>query len=92
MMKASQIHYNHQTGIVTAEPFPAGEKYTVTEDAADVELIAGDDVKVSVDRGMTYFEALSPQPLLIRQEGETVTVRTSRMPEAEAAPEPKKAY
>lgn len=92
MMKASQIHYNHQTGIVTAEPFPAGEKFTVTEEAADVELTAGDDVKVTIDGGMSHFETLSPQPLLIRQEGETVTVRTARMPETEAAAEAKKAY
>jgi hypothetical protein len=82
MMKASLVHYNHQTGIVTAEPHPSGEKYTVTEDAAGLEVTAGDDVAVSVDAGMSHVEAMTDQPLLIREEGETVAVLTARKPAA----------
>lgn len=80
MMKATTVHYNHQTGIVTADPHPDGEKYTVTEDASSVELIAGDDVAVTVDGGISTFEALTPQPLLIREgkDAGTIEVLTSR--------------
>ena len=87
MMKAAIVHYNHQTGIVTAEPHPAGEKFTVTEDAASVELTAGDDVAVTVDGGMSSFEALTSQPLLIREakDGETIEVLTARRADAEPA-------
>lgn len=87
MMKASHVHYNHETGLVTAEPFPDGEKFTVTEEATGIDLIAGDDVKVSVDAGMSHFETLAPQPLLVRtvKGEETIELRTARMPEAEAA-------
>lgn len=85
MMKAATVHYNHQTGIVTADPHPAGEKFTVTEDASSVELIAGDDVAVTVDGGISTFEALTPQPLLIREskDGQTIEVLTARRPEAD---------
>jgi hypothetical protein len=85
MMKASLVHYNHQTGIVTAEPHPSGEKYTVTEAAAGLEVTAGDDVAVSVDAGMSHVEAMTDQPLLIREEGETVAVLTARKPAAAGA-------
>lgn len=92
MMKASHVHYNHDSGIVTAEAFDEGEKFTVTEEAAGIELVSGDDVNVRVDAGMTHIETLAPQPLLIRQEGETVKVLTARKPKAESAPGVEKAH
>jgi len=89
-MKASLVYYNHQTGIVTAEPHPGGEKFTVTEEAAGLDLTAGDDVAVSVDAGMSHVEALTDQPLLIREakDDETVEVLTARKP-ATAGGDPK---
>ena len=91
MMKASLVHYNHQTGIVTAEPHPSGEKFTVAEEAAGLELTAGDDVSVTVDAGMSHVEALTDQPLLIREakEGDTVEVLTARKASADPTSGPK---
>lgn len=84
MMKVESIHYNHHTGIVTAEPHPGGVKYTVTEDATALDVTAGDDVRVHVDDELTHVETLSAQPLLVRESDDdygTVTVRTPRAPE-----------
>lgn len=80
MMKARRVHFNHQSGVVTVEPHPAGEKFTVTEDAAELEVTAGDDVSVSVDGMLMHVEALSDEPLLVRtgKREEAVEVLTAR--------------
>lgn len=82
MMKAALIHYNHHTGIVTADPHPGGVKYTVTEDATALDVTAGDDVHMDVDGDLCRVESLSAQPLLVRTSDDgTVTVRTPRAPD-----------
>lgn len=80
MMKATELHYNRDTGIVTAYPHPDGSKFTVTEDCEGIELRAGDDVYVKADPGFVHLEALTPRPLLIRTEkgGGTIEVLTER--------------
>lgn len=81
-MQASAVHFNHQTGVVTAEPHPGGQQFTVTEDARELEVTAADEVSVRVDAGMSHAEALNQQPLLVREsdDGKVVAVRTARKP------------
>lgn len=83
-MKAAEIHYHRDTGIVTAVPFPDGEKFTVTEDCRNIELRAGDDVYAKIDAGFVHLESLTDEPLLIRQkepfDGE-LKIETTRRPD-----------
>lgn len=82
MMKATEVHYNHETGVVTAHE-PSGRKTTVAENCSGLDVVAGDDVTVRVDAGMAHVESLAPEPLLVRhQKGSAVLeVLTTRRPD-----------
>lgn len=84
MTGVTEIHYNRDTGIVTAVPHPAGQKFTVSEDCRSLELTAGDDVHAKIDAGFVHLETLTDEPLLIRQkepfDGELM-IRTARRPD-----------
>lgn len=82
MMKATEVHYNYETGIVTAHE-PGGRKSTVAENCSGLDVVAGDDVSVRVDTGMAHVESLAPEPLLVRnQKGSAVIeVLTTRRPD-----------
>ena len=82
MMKATEVHYNHDTGVVTAHE-PGGRTSTVAENCSGLDVVAGDDVSVRVDAGMAHVESLTAEPLLVRnQKGSAVLeVLTSRRPD-----------
>jgi hypothetical protein len=81
MMKATELHYNHETGVVTARE-PGGRASTVAENCSGLDVVAGDDVSVRVDAGMAHVESLTEEPLLVRkQKGSAVIeVLTTRRP------------
>lgn len=84
MMKATEIHYNSDTGVVTAHQ-NGDRKRTVTENCTGVDLVAGDDVSVRIDAKMMHVETLTEEPLLVREkkDGGELEVLTTRRPDRE---------
>jgi hypothetical protein len=82
MMKATEVHYNHETGVVTAHE-PGGRKSTVAENCSGLDVVAGDDVSVRVDAEMAHVESLTPEPLLVRHQKDSaiLEVLTARRPD-----------
>jgi len=84
MMKAREVHYNHETGVVTIHQ-PGDRRTTVSENCTGIDLVAGDDVSVRVDGQMAHLEALFEEPLLIREKKDSreVAILTPKRPDQE---------
>lgn len=83
-MKASEVHFNHETGVVTVHQ-GGDRRTTVSENCTGIDLVAGDDVSVRVDGQMAHIEALSDEPLMVREKKETddLEILTVRRPSHE---------
>lgn len=84
MMKATEVHYNRDTGVVTVHQ-GGDRKRTVTEDCTGLDLVAGDDVSVRVDAQMAHIESLSDEPLMVREQkdDDQLEILTVRRPSHE---------
>lgn len=86
MIKAREVDYNPQTGIVTAAGGELRETVTVHENAAGLDIVAS-DVSVRAGPELVVVESLSPEALQVEvaKDGETVEVYTARIPNTTGA-------
>jgi len=82
MMKATELHYNHDTGIVTVHEL-GGRKTTVAENCSGLDVVAGDDISVRVDAEIAHVESLTDEPLLVRHQknSDVLEILTTRRPD-----------
>lgn len=80
-MEVWEVFWDRELGSVTAEGYPYGNEFTITNDCNTIEIEAGDNIRVVVDGDKMRVRALGNEPLIVHEgEDGKIEIKTTSKP------------